>query len=145
MREILAIIRNERAEQTKAALDSIGVKGVTFINVIGRGKQKGTIRYPDPQGTLKREVSIYIMQQRGLIGNPEDPRYHAPVENELDLGFLSKKMLMIVADDNEVPGIVRAIIQINRSEHKGDGRIFVCPVNDAIRIRTGEHGTKAIV
>jgi nitrogen regulatory protein PII 2 len=85
------------------------------------------------------------MHQRGLIDNPEDPKYHVPVEKEFELGFLPKKMLMMVADDNEVPLIVSTIIQINKSEHQGDGRIFICPIVDAVRIRTGERGTKALL
>ena len=99
MKEIFAIIRNERAEPTKDAIDSIGVKGVTFINVIGRGRQGGTIRTPDPEGTLRREVGVHLLHQRGLIDNPEDPRYHVPVKKEFEMRFLPKKMFMIVADD----------------------------------------------
>jgi len=145
MKEIFAIIRNERAEPTKNAIDSIGVKGVTFINVRGRGRQEGTIRTPDPEGTLRREVGIHLLHQRGLIDNPEDPRYHVPVEKVFEMRFLPKKMLMIVADDEQVPMIVHTITQINRSGHQGDGRIFVCPIIDAIRIRTGERGHKALL
>jgi nitrogen regulatory protein PII 2 len=145
MKEIIAIIRNECTELTKKSLDAVGVKGVTFISVIGRGRQGGTICSPDPEGTLRREVCVQIMHQRGLIDNPEDPKYHVPVEKEFELGFLPKKMLMMVADDNEVPLIVSTIIQINKSEHQGDGRIFICPIVDAVRIRTGERGTKALL
>ena len=145
MKEIIAIIRNECSELTKKSLDAIGVKGVTFTSVIGRGQQGGTICSPDPEGTLRRDVCVHIMHQRGLIDNPEDPKYHIPVEKEFELGFLPKKMLMMVAEDTEVPLIVRTIIQINKSEHHGDGRIFICPLADAIRIRTGERGTKAVV
>jgi nitrogen regulatory protein PII 2 len=145
MKEIIAIIRPECAEPTKDGLEAIGVKGVTFISVTGRGRQRGTIRAPDPEGTLRREIGVHIMHHRGLIDNPEDPKYHEPVEKEIELGFLPKKMFMIAADDTEVPAIVSTIIKLNRSEHQGDGRIFVCPMNDAVRIRTGERGSKALL
>ncbi|MCX6690511.1 MAG: P-II family nitrogen regulator [Methanoregula sp.] len=144
MKEIIAIIRTEQVEPTKGALESIGVKGVTFVNVIGRGRQRGTIHAPDPEGTLRREVGVYIMQQRGIICDADDPKYHVPVQKEIELGFLPKKMLMIVVNDDEVPLIVDALTQINRSGQKGDGKIFVCPMTDAVRIRTGEHGDKAL-
>ena len=144
MKEIIAVIRSECVEVTKNALDAIGVNGITFSSTLGRGQQKGTVRSPDPEGTMRREIGVQIMHQRGLIDNPEHPRYHAPVEKEIDLGFLSKKMLTIVSDDDEVPAIVRTIIQANRSGHRGDGRIFVCPLRDAVRIRTGERGTEAL-
>ena len=144
MKEIIAIIRSERVEPTKGALESIGVKGITFVNVIGRGRQGGTIQAPDPEGTLRREVGVYIMQQRGIICDADDPKYHVPVRKEIELGFLPKKMLMIMVNDDEVPLIVDAITQINRSGQKGDGKIFICPMTDAIRIRTGECGNKAL-
>ena len=134
----------ERLEQIKDALESIGVKGITFVNVIGRGRQRGTIREPDPDGTLRREVGVYIMRLRGIISNIEDPRYYVPVQKEIELGFLPKKMLMIVVNDNEVPLIVDTLIQINGSGQQGDGKIFVCPIIDAVRVRTGERGNTAL-
>jgi nitrogen regulatory protein PII 2 len=54
-------------------------------------------------------------------------------------------MLMIVVNDDEVPIIVDTLTQINRSGQQGDGKIFVCPMTDAVRIRTGEHGNKALL
>ncbi len=144
MKEIIAIIRTDHVESTKSALEFISVKGITFFNVIGRGRQGGTIRVPDPEGTLRREVGVYLMQQRGIISDADDPKYHIPVEKEIELGFLPKKMLMIVVNDDEVSLIVDTITQINRSGQKGDGKIFVCPMINAIRIRTGEHGNKAL-
>jgi nitrogen regulatory protein PII 2 len=84
------------------------------------------------------------MQQRGIINDSDDPKYHVPVQREIELGFLSKKMLMIVVNDDEVPLVVDALTQINRSGHQGDGKIFVCPMTDSVRIRTGEHGIKAL-
>jgi nitrogen regulatory protein PII 2 len=144
MKEIIAIIRTERVEPTKGALESIGLKGITFLNVIGRGRQGGTIREPDPEGTLRREVGVYIMQQRGIISDADAPKYHVPVQKEIELGFLPKKMLVLVVHDDEVPMIIDTLAHVNRSGQKGDGKIFVCPVIDAIRIRTGEHGNKAL-
>jgi nitrogen regulatory protein PII 2 len=66
------------------------------------------------------------------------------VQKEIELGFLIKKMLMIMVNDDEVPMVVDTLIQVNRSGEKGDGKIFVCPVIDAVRIRTGEHGNTAL-
>lgn len=145
MKEIIAIIRTEHIEATKSVLESIDVKGTTFFTVIGRGKQGGKIQAPDPEGTLRREVGVYIMQQQGVIRDAGDPKYHVPVQRDIELGFLPKKMLMIVVNDDEVPHIVEALTQINRSGQQGDGKIFVCPINDVIRIRTGEHGKKALL
>ena len=53
-------------------------------------------------------------------------------------------MLMIAVNDDEVSRIVDALTQINRSGQQSDGKIFVCPMTDAVRIRTGERGNKAL-
>jgi nitrogen regulatory protein PII 2 len=144
MKEIIAIIRPERSEQTKKALESIGVKGITFVSVIGRGRQGGIIREPDPERTLRRKVGAYIMQQRGVITNADDPKYSLPAEKEIALGFLPKKMLVIAANDDEVSLIVDTLVKISSKGQKGDGKIFVSPMVDAVRIRTGERGNLAL-
>ena len=144
MKEIIAIIRTDHVEATKGALESLGVKGITFSHVTGRGRQGGIIRAPDPEGTVRRDVGVYLMQQRGIIHDANEPKYHVPVQKEIELGFLPKKMLMIVVNDEEVPHILDALTQINRSGQRGDGKIFVCPMTDAVRIRTGERGNMAL-
>ncbi|MCD4815297.1 MAG: nitrogen fixation protein NifHD, partial [Methanosarcinales archaeon] len=40
--------------------------------------------------------------------------------------------------------VVELIMQTNRTGMIGDGRIFVCPMNDAVRVRTGERGNDAL-
>jgi len=50
-----------------------------------------------------------------------------------------------MAHDNDVPKIITAIIEANKTDNKvGDGKIFVLPVLDAIRVRTKESGDSAI-
>jgi len=144
MKEIIAVIRTDATEATKAALESIGVKGITFSSVIGRGRQRGTIRTPDPEGTLRRDIGVSIMKQRNILPDTDDPRYNVPVQKEIELGFLPKKMLTIVADDQDIPGIVETLIRVNRSGQKGDGKIFICPLTESVRIRTGERGSRAL-
>jgi nitrogen regulatory protein PII 2 len=53
-------------------------------------------------------------------------------------------MITIVVKDDEVEGIVEAIIKTNQTGKPGDGKIFVLPVADAVRVRTGEKGPKSI-
>ena len=143
MKEIVAIIRDERVEATKSALERAGVSGITYVPVIGRGTQRGRIRTTDNDYTILREVGIYLMQQRGMISETDAPKLMTPVEREIELGFLPKRMLFMVVDDETAP-IVSEIIRLNKSGRKGDGKIFVCPVDDALRISTGERGELAI-
>ena len=51
-----------RVEPTKDALEFLDVKGITFVSVIGRGRQGGKIQTPDPEGNLRRDVGVYMMQ-----------------------------------------------------------------------------------
>ncbi|MBK5226298.1 MAG: hypothetical protein JJD96_07025 [Thermoleophilia bacterium] len=55
------------------------------------------------------------------------------------------KMTMIrVSSENEVEIIVQSLLDAARTGDIGDGKIFLIPVADAIRVRTGERGIKAI-
>ena len=63
---------------------------------------------------------------------------------EITVNLLPKLMLEIVLPDEEVEQVVEAIIQAARTGEIGDGKIFLMPVKDVIRVRTGERGTAAI-
>jgi nitrogen regulatory protein P-II 1 len=58
--------------------------------------------------------------------------------------FLPKIKVEIVCPDPAVKKLVPAIIEVCRSGSVGDGKIFILPVADAIRIRTKEKGDKAV-
>ncbi len=58
--------------------------------------------------------------------------------------FLAKIKIEIVVADSQVKKLIEAIMEICRSGAVGDGKIFIAPIDDAIRIRTGEQGDKAI-
>ena len=53
-------------------------------------------------------------------------------------------MLTIIADDNDVQKIVDIIIKKNQTEHVGDGKIFVCPIENVYRVRTGAEGSEIL-
>ena len=63
---------------------------------------------------------------------------------EYTVDFVPKIRLEIVADDAEIPRIVDAIVSAARTEKIGDGKVWVTPVDDLVRIRTGEKGTDAL-
>jgi nitrogen regulatory protein P-II 1 len=60
------------------------------------------------------------------------------------VGILPKTKIEIVADDADVVAIVNAIIDSARTGEIGDGKIFVSPVEEVYRIRTGEKGVSAV-
>ena len=63
---------------------------------------------------------------------------------EYQVDFLPKAKIEIVAQDDKVPAILEAIVSKARTGRIGDGKIFVYPVAEVIRIRTGETGTEAV-
>ena len=63
---------------------------------------------------------------------------------EYQVDFLPKVKLEIIVSDSMVEEIVEAITKTAQTGRIGDGKIFVLPVEDIIRIRTGEHGEDAV-
>jgi nitrogen regulatory protein P-II 1 len=63
---------------------------------------------------------------------------------EYQVDFVPKVQIEVVAEDGEVDGIVDAILKTARTGKIGDGKVFVLPVEQAYRIRTGEMGPDAV-
>ncbi len=63
---------------------------------------------------------------------------------EYSIDLLPKVMVMAVLHDHEVADALRVISEAARTGMIGDGKIFVSPVEDIVRIRTGETGTEAV-
>jgi nitrogen regulatory protein P-II 1 len=58
--------------------------------------------------------------------------------------FLPKVKLELLVDDDQAAAIVDVIVEAARTGRIGDGKIFVLPIDDVVRIRTGERGSEAI-
>ncbi|HEY2804024.1 MAG TPA: P-II family nitrogen regulator [Actinomycetota bacterium] len=63
---------------------------------------------------------------------------------EYQVDFVPKTRVEVLADDDDVQGIVDAISKAARTGKIGDGKIFVVPAEQVVRIRTGEMGPDAI-
>lgn len=138
MKEIMAIIRMNRTGATKKALIEAGVAGFTAVKVSGRGKL-----VTDPAVIEKRKAQLLSMSF--------DDVTEAGATEKLVTGFLDgsrlfpRRLFTVLAHDEDVPRIVEAIMSANRTDCKvGDGKIFVMPMVDAVRVRTGEEGEAAI-
>ena len=64
--------------------------------------------------------------------------------NEFTVDFLPKSKIVVVVDDTKVEPAIQAITESARTGEIGDGKIFVSPVETAIRIRTGDRGESAL-
>lgn len=67
--------------------------------------------------------------------NTDEPRFH----------WIPKRLLTLVVQDDQVEDAVGVIIKANQTGHMGDGKIFVCPLKEVVRVRTGEVGKEAVV
>ena len=115
MKLIIAIIQPSRLEAVKAALTEVEVFRLTVMDVQGFVRQKG-------------HTEVY----RG---------------HEFSVNLLRKVQLQIAVNENFVEPTIEAIIKGGRTGATGeigDGKIFVLPLDDCIRIRTGERGAEAI-
>jgi len=64
--------------------------------------------------------------------------------SEYKVDFLPKTKLEIVVADDKVEQVIEIIQKVARTGQVGDGKIFIIPVEDAVRIRTGESGEGAL-
>ena len=112
MKKVEAIIRPEKLELVRAVLDELGIRGMTVMEVSGRGRQSGI--------TLQWRVGEYKVE------------------------FLPKIKIEIVVLDEDLSKAIHSIMRVARTGERGDGKIFVLPVYNAIRIRTGDQGESAI-
>jgi nitrogen regulatory protein PII 2 len=148
MKLIIAVLREDRVEDTREALETVGVSGITFLHVTCRGQQKGRISVREMGESLSRSMRMQLVGALPDEGSPDagsgDSRLLIHKDTEIAIGFLPKRMLIIVAYEEEVNRIVQVIVNSNQTGQHGDGRIFICPMISAIRVRTGEQGDKAL-
>ncbi|OPZ26079.1 MAG: Nitrogen regulatory protein P-II [Lentisphaerae bacterium ADurb.BinA184] len=112
MKRIEAIVRPERLDVVRRAIEAVGYAGLMITEIQGHGKQKGITQ-----------------QWRG---------------EKFRVELLPKVKIEIVAPDHDVETILEALVRVARTGEIGDGKIFVSPVDTAIRIRTGERGDPAL-
>ncbi len=137
MKEITAIIRRDKLPETKTVLEQLGYPSLTIQSVDGRGKQKGAMC-----AEMDSEMPASFCTAVKLTPTPSSYALeHALPKIAL---FVPKRLLTIVVPDDVVSTVVKSIIKVNQTGKAGDGKIFVSPVNDALRVRTGEQGGEAI-
>ena len=63
---------------------------------------------------------------------------------EYQVDFVPKTRIEVVVDDDQVQDVVKAIVASARTDSIGDGKVWVVPIEDIVRIRTGEKGGDAL-
>ncbi|MPM72279.1 Nitrogen regulatory protein P-II [bioreactor metagenome] len=115
MKEMVLIIRPEKLETVKEILDNIHCGGMTISSVMGCGTQKG--------------FSNGVNEIKGLKTN---------------INLLPKIRVEVVIPDELVDELIAEVRDKVATGRVGDGKIFIRNIEDAVRIRTGDRGTKAL-
>jgi len=87
-------------------------------------------------------VGMTVTDARGFGRQKGQVEVYRGTEFKVD--FLSKLKVMIIVPDEKLEAVISAISTAARTGEIGDGKIFVSPVESAIRIRTGESGVDAL-
>jgi nitrogen regulatory protein PII 2 len=123
MKEVMAVIRMNMMNKTKMALSEAGISSFTAREALGRGK--GLVDFKALKGAeLGYEEAI---QQLGSGQR-----------------LIPKRAIFVVVPNKLVDKVVTSIMEVNRTGKSGDGKIFVLPVSDSIRIRTEEEGDSTL-
>lgn len=127
MKEVMAFIRIYQINRTKEALLAAGFPSITCRKVLGRGKRKVDFapNQSSPQPVAKDAPGL-------AESSSEEHR------------LIPKRFLTLVVQDAEVPEVIEAIMAVNSTGNPGDGKIFVLPIREVYRVRTGETGEAAI-
>ena len=131
MKELVMLIRPEKLEDIK--------KRTRII-------EDTTIVISGDHPTMDVDYCIKVMgcgTQKGISSDD------AETVNELKgfkttINLLPKVKVEVVVEDRFVEQIVEKVMEVCATDHVGDGKIFIKDVLDAVRIRTGERGTKAL-
>lgn len=123
MKEVIAVVRMNMMNQTKKALTEAGVDAFFAHEANGRGK-----------GFVNPQV---------LSGASEGYEEAASILGEKGKLY-PKRVITIVVDDDFVDTVVETLITTNKTGKPGDGKIFVLPIKNSVRVRTGETGLKSI-
>ena len=110
--KIELITSMNRLGSLNAALSKLDILGMTMMQAIGCGVQKGTYEYV--------------------------------IEQNKEMELLPKEYIMLVVEDGMVDKVVETIKKELYTGHIGDGKIFLSPVSNVIKVRTGEEGADAM-
>lgn len=123
MKEVMSVIRMNRINQTKRALADAGISSMNARECLGRGK--GLVDFKVLRGAeqgYEEAISQLGSSQR----------------------LIPKRLISVIVPDGLVDTVVRTVISVNSTGKSGDGKIFVMPVSESIRIRTGESGVDTL-
>ena len=110
--EIKVVTSMNKLSSLKSALSKLGVSGMTVVQAIGCGVQKGTMEYEGEQNT--------------------------------EMELLPKQMILIVVKNDMIDKTIYVVKKELYTGQIGDVKIYITPLTNVIRVRTGEEGEDAL-
>jgi nitrogen regulatory protein PII 2 len=126
MKEVMAIVRQNKVNITKEALADAGIPAFTCRRVLGRGKKL-----------------IDMSLLHSLVDAGEIPV--SPVGEYISetARLISKRVFTMIVEDSEVEKVVNALMDVNSTGNPGDGKIFILPIYENYQVRNGEKTTES--
>ena len=122
MKLITAIVRRETLDGLIPTLVETGAHGLTVSEVKGFGRQYG---------------QLFVASEVAGLGRRDG-------QSERQVALLPKVRLDLVVEDSDVDDLVQALLKSAESGAIGDGKVWVSPLDNVIRVRTGETGRAAV-
>ncbi|MDA3853988.1 MAG: P-II family nitrogen regulator [Bacteroidales bacterium] len=120
MKTVMAIIRIDKMNRTKRMLSAAGISSMTALSHV-HGRGNGLVDRKIVEGATQN-----IPEAVAQLGT--EPRLRP------------QRVVYVTVPNDKVETVVNTIIEANQTGQPGDGKIFVLPENDAIRVRSGEYG-----
>ncbi|MCL5284654.1 MAG: P-II family nitrogen regulator [Nitrospirae bacterium] len=137
--EITAVIRRDKVAPTMRGLEALGLGSMTITTVSGRGLQGGNV-----MTDLDREVPAEYDAVSKITRNLTPASFALAHSLTRPVFWIPKRMIQIVIPSGMKAEVVDMIMSVNRTGWMGDGKIFVSPIEESVRIRTGERGPESV-
>jgi nitrogen regulatory protein PII 2 len=121
MKEVMAIVRQNKVNVTKEALALAGIPAFTCRKVLGRGKKL-----------------IDMSLLTSIVDSGEIPATASGEYLSESTRLIPKRVFTMIVEDGDVEKAVNAIMEVNSTNNPGDGKIFVIPINETYQVRNGE-------
>jgi nitrogen regulatory protein PII 2 len=126
MKEVMAVVRPTKVNDTKNALADAGFPSFTCQVVLGRGKK-----------LMNESIVEAILEEGDVPQNKLGESLSEPTR------LISKRMFTLIVEDEDVGKVTDLLISTNQTGTPGDGKLFVLPITDSYRVRNGEHHADA--
>ncbi len=91
------------------------------------------------------KAGFSAMSVQEIIGRGKKPVQYDFDNETVTHRLVAKRMITMFVRDSDVQFLIDTVVETNKTNHAGDGKIFISPVAEGIRLRTGEHGDEAIM